>query len=75
MINKDSVLKDNPFSTLTLEELEPLWNGYLKAVYNIGWYEEDNPLKPYIKKAGKLGVMKTENNLLTAIAFKSFENS
>lgn len=60
-----------------MEELKILWNGYLESAYNVGWYEEDNPLTPYkeryLEKMGHFGILQVSNDLLTAIAFKTFE--
>lgn len=71
-----NILKDNLFADCTMEELEILWNGYLKAAYDDGWYEEDNPLTPYkekyLEKMGHFGVIQTQNDLMMAIAFKTF---
>lgn len=68
---------DNIFVNLTKDELRTLYEGYKRAVYEIGWYEHDNPMLSYImhfqKERGISGTRFCETLLLEAIAFKIIE--
>lgn len=77
MINKDKILANNLFADCPTYKLHELWNGYKKAEYEDGWFEEDNPVTPYkeqyVNRIGPLGVTLCEVDLLRAIAYRYFE--
>ena len=76
---KDNIDKiasfQNPFMDYTLSELRLFYEG-CKDIEKVGWCSEVNPLKPYLliynqKNYGGLSLML--HNLLSAIAYKTFE--
>lgn len=73
----ENYLKDNVFMALSKDSLKCLWEGYKRAIYEIGWYEHDNPMLPYImyyqKEQGIKGTRFCETLLLEAIALKFVE--
>lgn len=77
MKSDENYLKDNVFMALPKDNLKCLWEGYKRAIYEIGWYEHDNPMLPYImyyqKERGVGGTRFCETMLLEAIAFKFIE--
>lgn len=70
----NEILKNNKFANCTIPELLFLWEG-LKQFYEDGYCADDNPLTPY-KNAhcneSPMGVTLTEQDLLRAIACKTF---
>lgn len=76
-MKEENYFKDNVFMSFDIGKLKYLWEGYLKAVYEVGWYDENNPMLPYIiyyNKNHSGGRKLAETFLLEAIAFKFLEN-
>lgn len=72
-MEKENYLQNNIFMSFDIGRLKYLWEGYLKAAYETGWYDKNNPMLPYIiyyneKHSG--GKKLAETFLLEAIAFK-----
>lgn len=72
-------LEENVFMKLSKDTLKLLWEGYKRAVYDIGWYEHDNPMLPHVmyyqKLQGISGTKLCETLFLEAIAFKFMEEA
>lgn len=68
----ENYLKDNLFMALSKDSLKSLWEGYKRAVYEVGWYEPNNPMLPYIMYYQSRFC---ETMLLEAIAFKFIEEA
>ena len=75
-MKEKNYFQNNIFMSFDTGKFKYLWEGYLKAVYETGWYDTNNPMLPYIiyyneKHAG--GRRLAETFLLEAIAFKFTE--